>query len=116
MTPAMVLAFAILIGALIVFILDLYPIDFVAFSIMGLILLLGPLLGVTPGEAISGFSNPATITILAMFILSAGIYHTGVINLLAQHMVRIAGANEMKQLLMVMVNPSHQIEVTRCFV
>lgn len=103
MTPGMALAFAILIGALILFILDLYPIDFVAFSIMGLILLFGPLLGVTPGEAISGFSNAATITILAMFILSAGIYRTGIINHLAQHMVRIAGANEMWQLLMVMV-------------
>jgi di/tricarboxylate transporter len=103
MTPEIALAFTILLGALIVFILDVYPIDFVAFGIMALILALGPILGVSPSEAISGFSNPATITILAMFILSAGIYRTGVINYLATHMIRIAGANEIKQLLVVMI-------------
>ena len=103
MTFEIILAFAILIGVLIVFILDLYPIDFVAISIMGLILVLGPVLGVSPKEAISGFSSSATITILAMFVLSAGIYRTGVINMLAQHMVRLAGANEIRQLITVMV-------------
>jgi di/tricarboxylate transporter len=103
MTFATVLAFAILFGALIVFMLDIYPIDFVAFSIMALILVLGPILGVKPREAISGFSNPATITILAMFILSAGIYRTGIINLLANQMVRLAGSSEIKQLVTIML-------------
>ena len=103
MTPEIALAFAILLGALVVFVLDIFPIDFVAFSIMALILVLGPILGVTPKEAISGFSNTATITILAMFILSAGIYHTGIINLMSQQMVRFAGNNEIRQLLTVMV-------------
>jgi di/tricarboxylate transporter len=83
--------------------LDIVPIDFVAFSIMGLILVLGPILGVSPAEAISGFSNPATITILAMFILSAGIYRTGIINRLAHQMISLTGDNEIKQLLMIMV-------------
>lgn len=101
MTPEIALAFAILVGALIVFMLDVVPIDFVAFSIMALILVLGPILGVTPQEAISGFSNPATVTILAMFILSAGIYRTGLINRLGHTMIRIAGNSEMKQLLTV---------------
>ncbi|MCB0213170.1 MAG: SLC13 family permease [Anaerolineae bacterium] len=103
MSIAMLLAFAILLGALVIFILDIYPIDFVAFGIMALILLLGPILNVKPEEAISGFSNPATITILAMFILSAGVYRTGMINLLAHHMVRIAGDSEIRQLLMVLL-------------
>ena len=73
MTPQIVVAFAILFGALVIFALDLYPIDFVAFALMALILILGPWLGVAPTEAISGFSNPATITVLAMFILSGGV-------------------------------------------
>ena len=103
MTLGMILAFAILVVALIIFVLDIFPIDFVAFSIMALILLLGPLLNVTPSEAISGFSNPATITILAMFILSAGIYKTGIINLLANRMVQFAGNSEIMQLITVML-------------
>ena len=103
MTPEIAVAFAILIGALIVFVLDIFPIDFVAFSIMALVLVLGPFLDVTPLEAISGFSNPATITILAMFILSAGIYKTGAINRLAHHMVRLSGDSYVRQLVIVML-------------
>jgi len=38
---------------------------------------------VTPTEAVSGFSSSATITIGAMFILSAGLIHTGVVDYLA---------------------------------
>ena len=102
MTLGMILAFAILIGALIVFVLDIYPIDFVAFSIMALILVLGPILNVTIQEAISGFSNPATITILAIFIISGGIYRTGVVNILAHKMSAVAGKSELKQLVTVM--------------
>ncbi|MBN1993582.1 MAG: SLC13 family permease [Anaerolineae bacterium] len=99
MTLAMVLAFTLLIGTLVVFALDLFPIDFVAFTLMALVLVLGPILGVKPEAAISGFSNPATITVLAMFILSGGIYRTGMINLLTHRLVRLAGNSELRQLL-----------------
>ena len=91
MTPQIALAFAILAGALVVFMLDIVAIDFVAFSILAIILVLGPILGVEAHEALSGFSNPATITILAMFILSAGVYRTGVVNRLAHLMIRLCG-------------------------
>jgi di/tricarboxylate transporter len=104
LTPEIALAFAVLIGALVVFALDLFPIDFVAFAILALMLVLGPHLGVLPEEAISGFSNPATITVLAMFILSGGIYRTGMINLLTHRLVRFAGGGELKQLLTVMLS------------
>ncbi len=101
MTLEIVLVFAILAAALAVFALDIFPIDFVAFAIMAMILILGPILNLTPEDAISGFSNPATITVLAMFILSGGIYRTGAINLLARRAVRLAGGSELRQLLTV---------------
>lgn len=103
MTLEIALAFTILIGALVVFALERFPIDFVAFAIMGLILVLGPILGVAPEEAISGFSNPATITVLAMFILSGAIYRTGIVNRLVRYMVRLAGDSELRQLLTVLL-------------
>ena len=103
MTFEIALAFAILIGALVVFALDLFPVDFVAFSIMIVILVLGPILGLSPQEALSGFSNPATITVLAMFVLSGAISRTGLINLLTRPMARFAGTSEIKQLLVVML-------------
>lgn len=107
MTPEIALTFAILIGALIVFALDIFPIDFVAFSILALMLALAPVVELTPEEAISGFSNPATITVLAMFILSGGIYRTGIINRLTRGSIRYAGNSELKQLfiLMAIVGP-----------
>ncbi len=103
MTIEIALAFAILIGALVVFALDIFPVDFVAFAVMIIILVFGPILDITPVEALSGFSNPATITVLAMFILSGAIYQTGVINLLAKHMVRFSGPSEVGQLVTIML-------------
>jgi di/tricarboxylate transporter len=103
MTLEIALVFAILIAALIAFALDLFPIDFIAFGIMAVILVLHPILGLSPEDAISGFSNPATITVLAMFILSGGIYRTGAINLLARRMIRLARGGELRQLLVVML-------------
>jgi di/tricarboxylate transporter len=107
MTFEIALVFTILIGVLIIFALDLFPIDFVAFATLALILALGPILGLTPEETVSGFSNPATITVMAMFILSGGIYRTGMINLATHHLIRFAGNNELRQLaiLMVIVGP-----------
>jgi di/tricarboxylate transporter len=103
MTIGMALTFGILVAALVIFSLELFPIDFVAFGIMAVILLLGPILGVSPEEAISGFGSPATITVLAMFILSGAISRTGVINVLARRMIRFAGDSELWQLVTIML-------------
>ncbi|MCP5117443.1 MAG: SLC13 family permease, partial [bacterium] len=43
---------------------------------------------VTPQEGISGFSNPATVTVAAMFILSAGLQKTGATAGIGQLLVR----------------------------
>jgi di/tricarboxylate transporter len=102
MTLEIALVFAILVAALVVFALDLFPIDFVAFSILALMLILGPFLGLAPEEAIIGFSNPATITVLAMFILSGAIQRTGMVNWLARRTARLAQGSELRQLLLVM--------------
>lgn len=98
-----VLAFAILIGALILFVYELHPIDFVALAVLAVILVLHPLLKMEPWEVLSGFSNPATITVLAMFILSGGIYRTGAINWIARSAIRFAGKSEFRQLLTIML-------------
>ncbi|MFC7173627.1 SLC13 family permease [Haloplanus litoreus] len=47
----------------------------------------------------SGFSNPATLTVLAMFILSEGVRQTGVIQILTRKMETFAGDSEFRQLL-----------------
>ena len=99
------LVFAIIILALIVFALELFSVDFVAFGIMALFLALSSakVINIDLQDAISGFSNPATITVLAMFILSGGIYRSGAIHLLARRVTRLAGNSELRQLLTVML-------------
>ncbi|MGB5174926.1 MAG: SLC13 family permease, partial [Thermoanaerobaculia bacterium] len=80
-----ILVLAILVGAVALFISEKFPIDFVALLVLGVLLLFGL---VTPQEGISGFSNPATVTVGAMFILSAGLQKTGATAAIGQLMVR----------------------------
>ncbi|CAN5651744.1 SLC13 family permease [soil metagenome] len=101
MTLEIALAFGILAAAFAMFVADKFPIEFTAFTIMAAILLLGPVLNVTPEEAISGFSNPATITVLAVLILSGGVQRTGVVNVISRRMIRFAGDEPLRQQLTV---------------
>ena len=41
-----------------------------------------------PRQALSGFSNPATITVAAMFVLSAGLQASGVIHALGDRLLK----------------------------
>ncbi len=93
------LAYGILLAAFIIFALDIMPIDFVAFAIMAVILVLHGALDMTLQESVSGFSNSATVTVLAVFILSAGIQRTGVINYISRRMVEWGGTEERRQIL-----------------
>ncbi|MFV1995635.1 MAG: SLC13 family permease [Verrucomicrobiales bacterium] len=54
------------------------------------------------GEILSVFSNPAPITIACMFVLSAGLERTGVIDVMGKFFIRIAGTTELRVLLVLM--------------
>jgi len=66
------------------------PVDLAAMMIL-IALILSRVL--TPSEGFYGFSNEATITVGAMFVLSAGFYKTGALNLLAIALTRIGKRN-----------------------
>jgi di/tricarboxylate transporter len=85
MTFEAILVLAILVGAVALFVSEKYPIDFVALLVLGTLLLFGL---ITPQEGISGFSNPATITVGAMFVLSAGLQKSGATAAVGRLMVR----------------------------
>src|SRR5207249_9630479 len=65
--------------------------DLVALSAMGVLLVSGVL---TADETLSVFSNSAPIVISCMFVLSAGLERTGVIDSLARIFTRMAGTTE----------------------
>ena len=90
---------AVVVIALVLFIFQPVSIDSTAIALMVVLILLGPWTGVSPEEGVSGFSNPATLTVLAMFILSEGVRQTGVIQILTRKMESFAGDSESRQLL-----------------
>lgn len=65
-----VLVLIILLVAVALFTTEKLPVDQIALLTLAALLLFGL---VTPAEAISGLSNPATVTVAAMFVLSAGL-------------------------------------------
>ncbi|MBW3581975.1 MAG: SLC13 family permease [Euryarchaeota archaeon] len=53
----------------------------------------------TPEEGLSGFSSPATVTVLAMFVLSAGIQRSGAMEYISHFLARWAGKGPRRQAL-----------------
>jgi di/tricarboxylate transporter len=76
MTWEILFVFAIILIALALFITERYAVDQVALVIPVVLLLAGIL---SPAEALSGFSNEATITVAAMLCMSLGLVKTGAV-------------------------------------
>ena len=100
-TDALVV-FAIIAIALVLFVTEPVPIDVVAIGIMVTLILLEPWTGVDAATGVGGFSSSATITVLAMFILSEGIRQSGLINIIGQWIADRFGDSPFRQLLAVL--------------
>ena len=87
MTVDGLLVTAILVGIVVLFVSEKYPLDIVAMLGLGVLLALGL---VTLEDGFSGFSNPATLTVAAMFVLSAGLQKTGATAVVGRMMVRFS--------------------------
>ncbi len=76
----MTLEIAIVLGVItlmfILFVMELFPLDVTALSILAVVLALGY---ISPEEAISGFANPAVITIALLFVLSHALQKSGIL-------------------------------------
>lgn len=77
---------AVVFGAMLLFASERLRIDLVALIVLGTLVVLGI---VSPVEALSGFSNEATITVAAMFALSLGIERSGVLDPLTRQLMKI---------------------------
>jgi di/tricarboxylate transporter len=89
----------ILAGAVLLFITEWVRVDLVALIVLVSLVFTGLL---TPAEAVSGFSNPAVITIWAVLILSAGLSRTGVAKIVGDLLARFAGSSEKSLILLTM--------------
>ena len=120
LSAGVLVVFAIILAALVLFATEAVPVDITAIGVMVTLLLVqpvteqlatwglleGPIYVLTePGsdvsataQGLSGFASTATITVLAMFILSAGVRRTGVIQILGSKVAAYTGDNETRQL------------------
>lgn len=74
MTLQIAIVLFVTLAAMILFVTEKLRVDVVAILVLLTLALTGI---VTPQQALSGFSNSATITVAAMFVLAAGIQSTG---------------------------------------
>ena len=76
MTFEIAIVLGVIILMFILFVSELFPLDVTALSILAVVLVLG---FITPEEAISGFANPAVITIALLFVLSHSLQKSGIL-------------------------------------
>jgi di/tricarboxylate transporter len=89
------LMLVVLVCSLIAFVAEWLPVDLTALAIATVLIVLGL---VTPEEGIAGFGNAATITVMLMFILSAGIAKTGVIQIVRDWLMKWGGKDPSRQI------------------
>lgn len=93
---------AIIAAAMVVFASEKLRIDLVALVVLGLLLVLGI---INVEEALSGFSNEATVTVAAMFALSMGIERSGALEPLGRGLSKIRKPWLLTLALMVTIAP-----------
>jgi di/tricarboxylate transporter len=96
----MLIVVGILLLAVILFISGKVRVDIAALIVLSLLAITGI---ISPSEAISGFSNPAVVTIWAMFIISAALSRTNIANLIGKKLLRISGSGEAKLITVIML-------------
>jgi len=116
----MLFVFAVIVAALVLFATEALPVDVTAIGVMVALMLAEPVTtlaadigllaepvyvlhqagdGISPlDRGLSGFASTATITVLAMFILSDGVQRTGIIQILGAKIASLTGDSETKQL------------------
>ena len=93
-----VVVFCLILVVLVAFVTEVIPNDVTAIGVVAALVVLEPWTGVGPRAAISGFANPATVTVMAMYMLSAGIQETGLVERLGLHLAAFTGGREFRAL------------------
>ncbi|HEU4766177.1 MAG TPA: SLC13 family permease [Pyrinomonadaceae bacterium] len=95
-----VVTLLILAAAMYGFVSERFPPDVTALLALLSLLLTGIL---TPYEAFSGFSHPATISVAAVLVLSAGVERTGALTFIARRLLTPFGNSELSLTVVIMV-------------
>ncbi|MDT3436038.1 SLC13 family permease [Haloarcula sp. 1CSR25-25] len=96
--PGVAVVFLLVLVTLIAFITEILPNDITAIAVVTALVVLEPWTTVGASDAISGFANPATVTIIAMYMLSAGIQDTGIVARLGVYLADFTAGQEFRAL------------------
>jgi len=100
MTLEIGLTLGIILMALVLFATDKLRVDLIAL----IVLLLVAIVGIVPKEEIFlGFANSAVITIWAVYIVSGGLFKTGVADSIGSLILRLSGAHEARLIAIIML-------------
>jgi di/tricarboxylate transporter len=97
-STGVLVVFGLVAAALVLFVTEWLPPDITAIAVLVVLAVLEPYTGVTAGQAIDGFASRATVTILAMYVLSAGVERTGVVEYLGAVLADVTAGDETKLL------------------
>jgi di/tricarboxylate transporter len=100
MTTDQWITIGIIMVAVILFITEWLSVDVIGLVIISLFMVSGVL---TPTEAVKGFSNNATVTIAAMFALSAAILKTGQLGAIGYYLSKVLMKSKTKGILLIMI-------------
>lgn len=100
MTPQIALTLGIILVALIIFATEKLRVDVVALLVLLTVGLTG-LVGTK--EVFAGFSNSAVITVWAVYIVSGGLFNTGVADVMGRFILRLSGQNEARLIAIIMI-------------
>ncbi len=100
MTFEIGLTLGIIVMALVLFATEKLRVDLIAL----IVLLLVSITGLVPKEDVfSGFANSAVITIWAVYIVSGGLFKTGVADILGSFILRLSGTGEARLIAVIML-------------
>ncbi len=100
MTSEIGFLFVLVVVMVYLFLTEKLPVDLTAFLGLVILIFCGYL---TAEEAFTGFSSPAVITMLSIFIVSGGLLHTGLADLIGERVHAIVGSHEVPLIVTIML-------------
>ena len=101
LNSSIIFIMALILLLVFLFIWEPMPISLLAVLVPISLTIFGDLSKMSVEDALSGFGNSATITVMAMFVFSAGIQRSGAVQLLGDKISNLTGKNPRRQIALI---------------
>lgn len=105
--PAMWVTFAIIIAMIVAYAIEAFPIEAVSVAAITALLavfsIFPQLGGPGPAELVSGFANPALITVLALLVVGQALFNTDALDQVSRWLAKAGGAGQTRNLAVILL-------------